>query len=79
VVMGFAGKPRSSTQVFSWQWALMFSPLWGILFLAFGVGPVVTRTAEWLPLLRNVLAFGVAALAAFLTPVESRSSSAPEI
>lgn len=79
VVMGFAGKPRSSTQVFSWQWALMFSPLWGILFVAFGVGPVVTRTAEWLPLLRNVLAFGVAALAAFLTPVVSRSSSAPEI
>lgn len=79
VVMGFAGKPRSSTQVFSWQWALMFSPLWGILFVAFGVGPVVTRTAEWLPLLRNVLAFGVAALAAFLTPIVSRSSSAPEI
>ncbi len=79
LVMGFAGHPRKPGQVFSWQWALMFSPLWGILFVAFGIGPVVTRTPEWLPLLRNVLAFGVAALVAFLTPVVSRSSSAPEI
>lgn len=79
LVMGFAGQPRKPGQVFSWQWALMFSPLWGILFVAFGIGPVVSRTTEWLPLLRNVLAFSVAALVAFLTPVVSRSSSAPEI
>jgi hypothetical protein len=75
LVMGFAAKPRSETQLISWQWALMFSPLWGILFVAFGIGPVVTRTAEWLPLLRNILAFSLSALVAFLTPIVSRASA----
>jgi len=75
VVMGFAGQPRKDRQEFSWQWALMFSPLWAILFVAFGIGPVVTRTAEWLPLVRNILAFVLAALVAYLTPVVSRSST----
>jgi hypothetical protein len=75
VVMGFAGKSRKDRPGFSWQWALIFSPLWAILFVAFGIGPVVTRTAEWLPLLRNILAFLLSALAAFLTPMFSQSSA----
>jgi VIT1/CCC1 family predicted Fe2+/Mn2+ transporter len=62
----------------AWQWALIFSPLWGILFLAFGLGPVVTRTSDWLPVVRNVAGFAIGALVAFLTPVLGKSSSSSE-
>lgn len=78
VICGFAAHPRKPGQVFAWQWALIFSPLWGILFIAFGIGPVVTRTSEWLPLLRNVAGFALGALVAFLSPMLNASSSAPE-
>jgi len=73
VVFGFAAQPRGG-KAFAWQWALIFSPLWGILFLAFGIGPVVTRTSDWLPLTRNVLGFMLGALVAYLTPFLSQSS-----
>lgn len=73
VVFGFAAKPRKEDQVVAWQWALIFSPLWGILFIAFGIGPVVTRTADWLPLLRNVLGFASGALVAYLLPILNQS------
>jgi len=73
VVIGFAAKPRSENQVVAWQWALLFSPLWGILFIAFGIGPVVTRTAAWLPLLRNILGFVFGALVAYLLPIFNQS------
>ncbi len=76
LVFGFAAHPREPGQVFSWQWALIFSPLWGILFIAFGVGPVVTRTSEWLPLARNLAGFALGALVAFLSPM--LAASAPE-
>jgi hypothetical protein len=72
LVFGFAGIPRKEGQVFAWQWALVMSPLWFILFVAFGIGPVITRTSEWLPLLRNVGGFGLGALVAFLTPYFSQ-------
>lgn len=75
LVCGFAAQPRKEGQVVAWQWALIFSPLWGILFLAFGVGPVVTRTSEWLPLFRNVAGFAIGALVAFLGPAFARSST----
>ncbi len=75
VVFGFAAQPREPGKVFSWQWALIFSPLWGILFIAFGIGPVVTRTADWLPLLRNVAGFALGALVAFLSPMFASSAS----
>jgi hypothetical protein len=73
LVFGFAGQPRKEGQAFAWQWALIFSPLWGILFLAFGIGPVVTRTSEWLPLIRNVAGFAIGALSAFLIPTLNRA------
>ncbi|MBD1917400.1 TPM domain-containing protein [Phormidium sp. FACHB-322] len=69
VICGFAAHPRKSDQIFAWQWVLIFSPLWGILFFAFGIGPVVTRTSDWLPLTRNVAGFLIGALVAFLTPI----------
>ncbi|MGB3510971.1 MAG: TPM domain-containing protein [Microcoleaceae cyanobacterium] len=74
VICGFAGQPRKPDQPFSWQWALIFSPLWGILFIAFGIGPVVTRTSDWLPLFRNCAGFLIGALVAYLTPMLSQSS-----
>lgn len=75
VVCGFAAQPRKPGQLVAWQWALVFSPLWGILFIAFGIAPVVTRTAEWLPLLRNVAGFAMGALVAYLSPMFTASSA----
>lgn len=77
IICGFAAIPRKEGQIFAWQWALIFSPLWGILFLAFGIGPVITRTSEWLPLFRNIIGFLLGALVAYLSPIISQSS-APE-
>jgi len=75
VVCGFAAQPRRQGQIFAWQWALIFSPLWGILFIAFGIGPVVTRTSEWLPLVRNIAGFLIGALVAYLSTIFSHSSA----
>ena len=69
VICGFAAHPRKPGQAFAWQWVLIFSPLWGILFFAFGLGPVLTRTSDWLPLTRNVAGFLIGALVAYLTPI----------
>lgn len=78
VVCGFAAIPRKKGQVFAWQWALIFSPLWGILFIAFGLGPVLTRTSEWLPIVRNILGFLLGGAVAFLSPLLSQSSPSSE-
>lgn len=77
VVLGFAAQPRKDEKIMAWQWALIFSPLWGILFIAFGLGPVVTRTSDWLPVARNVAGFVLGALVAYLTPIlgNNRSST----
>ncbi|MEN9203649.1 MAG: TPM domain-containing protein [Thermostichus sp. DG_1_6_bins_120] len=68
-VFGFAGKPRHAEELFNWRWALLISPLWFILFGAFGIGPVVTRTTDWVPLLRNVMGFAAGALLIYLVPI----------
>jgi len=78
VICGFAAIPRKKDQVFAWQWALIFSPLWGILFIAFGLGPVISRTTEWLPIVRNILGFLLGGAVAFLSPLLSQSSSSSE-
>lgn len=75
IICGFAGIPRKEGQIFAWQWVLIMSPLWGILFIAFGIGPVVTRTSDWLPLLRNVIGFTLGALVAYLSSVFSRTTT----
>ncbi|MCG9890706.1 MAG: TPM domain-containing protein [Thermosynechococcaceae cyanobacterium MS004] len=67
IICGFAGRPRKEGQFFSWQWALIFSPLWGMLFLSFGLGPVLVRTSDWLPIARNVAGFSIGLLGAFLS------------
>lgn len=75
VIMGFAARPRHDDQLVAWQWALIFSPLWGMLFISFGIGPVVSRTSDWLPLFRNFAGFAIGALAAFLVPIFGPSSN----
>ena len=74
IICGFAAMPRKDGQIFAWQWALIMSPLWGILFIAFGIGPVVSRTSEWLPLFRNVLGFALGLLVGYLTPMISQTT-----
>ena len=75
IVFGLAGLPRKEGQVFAWQWVLIFSPLWGILFIAFGMGPVVTRTSDWLPIFRNVIGFVLGALVAYFSPLLNQQST----
>lgn len=74
IIFGFAGRPRQDGQIFAWQWALIFSPLWGMLFISFGLGPVVTRTSDWLPVVRNLSGFMIGALVAYLSISTSRTS-----
>jgi hypothetical protein len=62
LVAGFAAYPRKV----EWAWVLLLSPLWLILFGALGLGPIVTRTSDLLPVARNSLAFLGAALGAYL-------------
>lgn len=78
VIGGFAAHPRKPGQVIAWQWVLIFSPLWGILFIAFGIGPVVTRTSDWIPLTRNIAGFAIGFLVAYLSPALGGSSSPSE-
>ncbi len=73
VILGFTGQPRKPGDGFAWQWALIFSPLWGILFVSFGIAPVITRTADLLPLSRNIIGFLGGAIVAYLIPLLSRS------
>ncbi|NEP15948.1 MAG: TPM domain-containing protein [Leptolyngbya sp. SIO4C1] len=75
VICGFAAHPRKAGQAVAWQWVLIFSPLWAILFVAFGIGPVVTRTSDWLPLVRNIAGFIIGALVAYLTPAFGGTAS----
>lgn len=75
IICGFAARPRHEGQLIAWQWALIFSPLWGMLFISFGIGPVVSRTSDWLPLFRNFAGFAIGALAAYLTPIQGRPST----
>ncbi|MFM7575360.1 MAG: TPM domain-containing protein, partial [Microcystaceae cyanobacterium] len=75
VIVGFAAIPRKEGQVFAWQWVLIMSPLWGILVIAFGIGPVVSRTQDWLPLARNLLGFAIGVLVAYLSPLLNQPNS----
>ena len=65
-IAGIAASPRKEGQVIAWGWLLLISPLWIILFGVFGIGPVITRTSEILPLLRNVVGFSGTAVIGYL-------------
>ncbi|MFM7315134.1 MAG: TPM domain-containing protein [Cyanobium sp.] len=66
LIAGFAAYPRQPERRVEWGWVLLLSPLWVILFGVFGVAPIVTRTPEILPLLRNALGFLGGAVSAYL-------------
>ncbi len=66
VIAGFAASPRKGNESFSIGWLLLLSPLWIMLFGIFGIAPVVTRTSDVLPLMRNVLGFIGSAIGAYL-------------
>jgi len=69
VICGFAAVPRKEGAKFAWQWMLIMSPLWGILFLSFGLGPVLIRTSDWVPLVRNILGFALGGIVAYFSPI----------
>jgi hypothetical protein len=53
----------------SWIWLLLFFPLWGTLFISFGLGPILTRTSDPLPIAANTAAFLLAAAVFRLSPL----------
>eukprot|EP01025_Chloroclados_australasicus_P061944 TRINITY_DN8133_c1_g1_i4.p1 TRINITY_DN8133_c1_g1~~TRINITY_DN8133_c1_g1_i4.p1 ORF type:complete len:346 (-),score=-2.87 TRINITY_DN8133_c1_g1_i4:1086-2075(-) len=58
IVCGFASKLQPAGFVKQrWIWVLLFSPLWGSLFISFGLGPIVSRTDDVGPLIINTTAF----------------------
>nr|AUG32268.1 hypothetical protein PLO_269 [Paulinella longichromatophora] len=65
-VAGFAAYPRKKGEKIAWSWLLLLSPLWLMLFAIFGIAPVITRTSEVLPLVRNTLAFAGGSVSAYL-------------
>ena len=66
LIVGFAAYPRKPEHTVEWAWVLLLSPLWVILFGVFGVAPIITRTPDVLPLVRNALGFVGAIAAAYL-------------
>jgi hypothetical protein len=68
IIFGFAGHPRKDGEIFAWKWALVLTPLWGMLLISFGLAPVITRTSEWLPVVRNIAGFVGGAVFAYLIP-----------
>jgi hypothetical protein len=77
-IFGYAGHPRKEGEVFAWRWALVMTPLWAMLFIAFGIGPVVSRTGDWLPIVRNVAGFVGSAIVAYLIPSPKRAPTIPD-
>eukprot|EP00192_Tetraselmis_astigmatica_P013454 CAMPEP_0117650794 /NCGR_PEP_ID=MMETSP0804-20121206/1730_1 /TAXON_ID=1074897 /ORGANISM="Tetraselmis astigmatica, Strain CCMP880" /LENGTH=320 /DNA_ID=CAMNT_0005456691 /DNA_START=189 /DNA_END=1152 /DNA_ORIENTATION=+ len=51
-----------------WLAPILFSPLWASLFVSYGLGPVVSRTDDVLPLAINTAAFLGVVLAVYLLP-----------
>tara|TARA_Y100001968_G_scaffold329690_1_gene379642 strand:+ start:1086 stop:1886 length:801 start_codon:yes stop_codon:yes gene_type:complete len=63
IIAGFAAFPRKEGDIIAWSWLLLLSPLWIMLFGLFGVAPIVTRTQDLLPIIRNCTGF----LGSFIT------------
>ena len=66
LVAGFSAAPRKDNEIISIGFLSLLSPLWGMLFGVFGLAPIITRTDEVLPLLKNSLAFTAAAIGGYL-------------
>ena len=66
IIAGFAAFPRKQGDIIAWSWLLLLSPLWIMLFGLFGIAPIVTRTQELLPIIRNFTGFLGSFIAAYL-------------
>ncbi len=66
LVAGLSAAPRKEGQIISIGFLALLSPLWGMLFGIFGLAPIITRTNDLLPLLKNGLAFTAAGIAGYL-------------
>ena len=66
LIAGIAASPRKEEQIIAWGWLFLVSPLWIILFGVFGIAPIITRTNEILPLLRNGIGFMGTAVIGYL-------------
>jgi hypothetical protein len=63
VICGFSFRLEPNEMVSrKWFWPLLLSPLWGSLFVSFGLGPILSRTDDIQPVVQNAVAFLVAAL-----------------
>lgn len=74
LVAGFASHSRTGGQWFNWKGFLISSPMWFILFIAFGLGPVLMRTSDLLLILKNCGGFLAGGLIGFLIPTPKRDS-----
>lgn len=77
LVFGFAGHPRREGEWFAWKWALLLTPLWGMLLVSFGIAPVISRTSDWLPIVRNLAGFVGGAVVAYLIPAPTQTKTNP--
>ncbi|GLJ43889.1 hypothetical protein SUGI_0914860 [Cryptomeria japonica] len=73
-VFGFAARLTPQGRVDeSWQWVVLLSPLWVLLFVLLGILPIVGRTSDLEPVLKNGFGFLGAAAAFYLTPLFGKS------
>ena len=61
-------RPPSGFVQRKWVWPLLFFPLWGTLFITFGMGPILARTSDPLPIIQNCVAFAAAAATVAFAP-----------
>ena len=66
LVAGFSAAPRKEKQIISIGFLALLSPLWGMLFGIFGIAPIISRTTDAIPLIKNSLAFTAAAILAYI-------------
>ena len=66
LIAGFSAAPRKKNELISIGFLALLSPLWGMLFGVFGIAPIITRTSEILPLIKNGLAFTAAAISGYI-------------
>tara|TARA_B100000925_G_scaffold288811_1_gene270505 strand:- start:296 stop:1090 length:795 start_codon:yes stop_codon:yes gene_type:complete len=66
LIAGFSAAPRKKNEFVSIGFLALLSPLWGMLFGVFGIAPIITRTSETLPLIKNSLAFTAAAICGYI-------------
>ncbi len=66
LIAGFSAAPKKEGQIISIGFLALLLPLWGMLFGIFGLAPIITRSNEILPLLKNGLAFAAAGIAGYI-------------